>query len=57
MKRRPKTSPVSSGASKRGPAAVRYASAPAVDPRLAEFVDRLAELLIADLLRNPNEKR
>jgi hypothetical protein len=29
----------------------------APDPRLASFVDRLADLLVADLLRKPNDKR
>lgn len=29
----------------------------APDPRLAAFVDGLADLLVADLLRKPNDKR
>ncbi len=29
----------------------------APDPRLAAFVDRLADLLVADLLRKPDDKR
>jgi hypothetical protein len=29
----------------------------AIDPRLAAFVNRIADLLVADLLRKPNDKR
>lgn len=35
----------------------RAAAILAPDPRLATFVDKLADLLVADLLRKRNDKR
>lgn len=42
--------------SKRTAAQLGVVRRKALDPRLAAFVDRLADLLVADLVRKPNDK-
>lgn len=45
------------GGGKEVKAKPRAKAVAAPDPRLAAFLDKLADLLVADLLRKPSERR